>query len=386
MKVKRKNLIIFGVLALMIIGATATIVMLGKEQVATAKTVSDNARNTSHKLKSLHIIKDNSFYEKGSVVRGTREEIWIELPNKFCKICDYTMPDGGFMQDVTVNDGRNLAVLTLDANGEVLFTQLYKNTSPFPGDERNFNPTYEEYLSQLNELSSRDNFEVVEEKDKMIKVEKKNVNETTGGQVEYWYLDADTSMIMRSEIFDNGELKFKGEVKSLTLNEGVDKDRFVFEFPQNENKEQGSLEIKDLHYTVTDDSEVYERLDYKPILPTYIPEGLRLIEVGYALDEPRVWQNPTYLVYSKEGEFLYICEDTIRAAGQGSAFCALGLDYYLSREVELSKGNAYLYPKGHADGTLYFHLGNLKVKMTGNIGLEEMKKVADSIISSAEEI
>jgi outer membrane lipoprotein-sorting protein len=376
--------IVFFIAAILAITAVLTFSFHGSSGTAVAANISNGARATLHDVKNLHEKKSNSFYEKNSVVRTTREDVWIMLPNKYSKITDYSTPDGNFFKDVTINDGRNMAVITLDTSGTPVFADVHKNTCPFPGDERNFNPAYESYLTQLNELLDQDNFEIMpqDKKDKdTVKIKRKAAPEIPEGTAEYWYLDKKTSILKRSEVYKGDELIFKGEVEDLQTNTTIDESKFDLNIPENLSRENETINEIDLNYQKAELENIEDKIDYKFIQPADIPGDFKLIETGYATDKPRVWQNPVYLTYSNGTDWLYICEDGVRAAGQGDAFYALGLDYSAAKKIDLEGIQGYVYARGSVDGTLYFNIGNIKVKITSDVSLEELEKVAQSMIN-----
>ncbi len=382
-----KRCILISVLLLFAVTVVITAMMFRTDNKAIATSISHNAEKTLEEVKTLSIVRNNTFYEDGSIARGVRETIWIEIPNKFYSTSDYTLPDNNVLRDVLIKNEEGTVLLSCGPDGSYTYAQLFVNTSPFPGDERSYNPIYEGYITQLNVLVTEDNFQVLSNEKvngrEAKKIEMHIQSEHSGGACEYWYVDNDTSLCLREEVFQDGELIYRSDVESLDINCAFPVDSFKFSIPEYLNSQSGNLEIIDQYYRESSEESIPTDLDYKPLFPEYIPDGFELVKVGYVIDEPAVWQNPFYLTYSNENKYIYICEDAVRSSGQGDAFYALGLDYYNATKIEIMNGIAYLYPKGDYSGTLYFNVGNMKVKITGNVELEEIKKIADSMISAS---
>jgi len=177
------------------------------------------------------------------------------------------------------------------------------------------------------------------------------------------------------------------------VNTDIDKGLFLTDIPENLSVANGNLEIIDYGYTVSDSTSLSSNLYYEPVIPTYMPEGFELTEVGYIDIErleregqkiPPVWRQPSFLTCKSDNKYMYICEDGIIDNERGNPFSASDLGYHDAQEILLENGIGYLYPQGVGDGTLYFMTDNIKVKITGNIGLEELRKVAESLIEAAQ--
>ncbi len=129
-------------------------------------------------------------------------------------------------------------------------------------------------------------------------------------------------------------------------------------------------------------------------MPIYLPEGYKLSEVGYVdnsklitngqYDSPNpVWTAPCFFTYSDGKDYIYIAEDSLIRNQQGDATGVTGIPPYALKEVELSNGKACHYSRGARSGTLYFEAGGIKVRITGSVGLEELIKMAESIIDAS---
>ncbi len=381
--------------------------ILSNEDVVSAEVVSQNASETIKRIGNAHMRIINTEYNEGKPSIITKEDVWMDYPDKLLSTSEEIDPMAGESRgtnSIMKFNGKDLVVLSINQEGNCSFAQLVRNIIRFPSGDFGGYPTYCTYGAPIDSLLlDTSNFVVVgrEKVDQKDAVKVKLLNkEGTSEKAEvsvtkFKYLDPETSIVLKEEMYANDQLLKRIEVESVETNVEIDEGMFEYELPSGLSVAAGTLYLSDAGYTVLSNvEELAKKIPYGYVLPTYLPEGYKLSEVGYVdnsklitngqPDSPNpVWTEPSFFTYSDGSDYIYIAEDSLSKNQKGDATGVTGIPPYALKEVELSNGRAYHYSRGARSGTLYFEAGGVKVRITGSASLDELKKVAQSLIEGS---
>jgi len=369
----------------------------GSGVTITGEEIAANASATLGENHNIHLIQHfTSDYSNPERAGSSEREAWIVLPDMFFERTRDTTPGNPENETITISkNGNSVTYSYLDGTINTLNVSLSQN--PFPGEGANI--IYGIYLSPLPNFLDDDGYKIVAEETvagrETVKAElisDREDPEIIGGLVvnerrsHFIYIDDETALILRDETYYGDELRASMDTTLVEIGYDIDESLFEFEIPSSSDEAYGTVETSDTGYVPSSLEEVGSLLYYSPAVPAYLPDGFELVEIGYEMENTtHAWRQPLYLVYSDGRNFIYICEDGIKDEERGQPY--LPVDVELGELVEITVGGSALYhfPRGDINGTLYFEAGDLKVKLTGNITLEELKKVAVSMIEASAE-
>ena len=75
-------------------------------------------------------------------------------------------------------------------------------------------------------------------------------------------------------------------------------------------------------------------------------------------------------------------QDALKEHQKGNPASTTGMPGFARQEIELSGGKAHFYTMGDSSGTLYFEAGDIKVRLTGFVSLEELKRMAEAMMEN----
>lgn len=404
---RRSAAIAAAAIALTVVIIVVTIVIdSATENAVSAEEIARNASDTIDGFQSAHIRIFSESYCEGQLYLISEEETWIEYPNRLSSTVIETNPHTGQPSGKRVMkcNGEDLYQLTFDNAGSLNFASTTMNIIHYPSGDFGVNYVlYGLYQTPVDcLLLDTSNFSIVgKEKIGSRDVIKIKEHVTPTGQDEeeityYMYVDPDTSVVLRREGYCNGVLASRTDVKSFEMNVDMDESIFECEIPEGFGSAEGTYHyFSDCGYTILEDTdELRSRISFHHVLPSYLPEGYRLCETGYVDNskvivdgrpqEPNpIWVEPSFFVFSNGDRYIYMAQDALAENQKGHANAVVGIPLSRLRKVDLSNGVAYLYPIGDRSGTLYFEAGNVKVRLTGSVNLDELKRMAESIVESS---
>lgn len=386
--------------------AIISLLNFGGGSEVSADVIAENARKTVNSMRNAHMLITKTEYYDGNPSIVTKEEVWLKFPDKMLSVNEEVDPVSGKVKGIktiTKCNGKDLVVMNYNAGKKCSFAHLVRNIIRYPGGDFGGYPTFCTYQAPVdNLLLDKDNFKVIgkdrvaEKESIKIRMVKQGVKDNESEGVEKCrYLDPQSSIVLKEEVLVGDKLLKKMEIESVEMNVEIDEKIFEYDIPKDLSVESGTLYLSDGGYTVLKSTEELDaRVSHGYLLPRYLPEGYELHEVGYVdngklLTNGRpeaanpVWTEPVFFTYSCSGGFIYIAEDALKEGEKGNAPGVVGLPPFALEEVELKGGTAYLYAAGDRSGTLYFEAGKLKVRITGSVDIDELKRVAESLMEAA---
>ncbi|MBN2025657.1 MAG: DUF4367 domain-containing protein [Actinobacteria bacterium] len=382
-------LVIFASSPLLFIGGCGSGVTITGEEIAA------NASATLGENHNIHLVQNyTSDARYPESARTQAREIWIVLPDKYFERIEDTIPENPSSETITIKKGNDMVTYSY-FDGTINTSNVSLSQNPFPGEGANI--IYGNYLSPLPNFLDGEDYKIVAEETvagrETVKVElisDREGPEIIGGHVvnesvsHFIYIDKKTALVLRDETYYGKEL---GGVMDTTLVEiGCDTEESLFELeiPSPSSSDYGVVTVHESGYKQSSLEQVEEEAGFVLSLPAYLPEGFELLEVGWEYVPMAMWENPVYLTYSDGRNFFYLCEDPLKEQEKEAPFPWQTLEYDETDEVSIDGHTVYGFPIGDINGTFLFESGNLKVKLTGNIALEELKKVAASMIAVLE--
>jgi outer membrane lipoprotein-sorting protein len=391
------------------IAASLVFIGIGRPSTVSADVICQVTSEALRDMKSVHMTISNLEYDEGGVVTETTEDVWIEFPGKFHAVINVTdvgsTSENSEASSIMKCDGKDFINLTVNGQGEVQFVQLEKNIPHWPGGDFFGYPHYALYTMPVEGLlQDKSNFKVIGEErvgnKPAIKVEltmQRGSADGEGDAANYLFVDKDSGIVLREELYAGGQLSRRIEITSAEMNIDIEPSRFEFDAQRELDAAAGRVSVSDHGYTaVANIEELHAILTYRPVLPAYLPSGYELYEAGYVdntklvtnnvPDTPNpVWEQPSFFIYRNGSSFIYVAQDALKEHQKGNPSSATGIPGFAMQEVDLSGGKAYLYSMGDSSGTLYFEAGDVKVRLTGSASLEELEKVAESMIMAQNE-
>lgn len=391
------------------VAITASLIVagLGRPSTVSADVICQVTSEALRDMKSVHITISNLEYnDEGRVFTETTEDVWIEFPGKFHSVINVTdvgpTSENSRIISIAKCDGKDFMFVTTDGQGEVHFVQLEKNIPHWPGGDFFGYPHYALYTMPVEGLlQDKSNFKVIGEErvgDKpAIKVEltmQRGSADGEGDATNYLFVDKDSGIVLREELYAGGQLARRIEITSVEMNIDIDPSRFEFDARKELDAAGGRVSVSDHGYTaVANVEELDAVLTYKYVLPPYLPSGYELYEAGYVdntklvtnnvPDTPNpVWEQPSFFIYRNGSSFIYVAQDALKEHQKGNPASTTGMPGFARQEIELSGGKAHFYTMGDSSGTLYFEAGDIKVRLTGFVSLEELKRMAEAMMEN----
>jgi len=364
----------------------------GSGVTITGEEIAANASATLGENHTIHLVQNYvSDARAPGIMQWTQEkEIWIALPDRYFERVEDTFPDNLKSERITICKGGNLVTYSY-SDGTITASDVILNRTPFPGVGDSY--IYGNYLSPLPDFLGGEDYRVVSEETvagrETVIVEiisDREGPEIIGGMVmnerrsHFIYIDEETALVLRDETYYGDEVSGAMDTTLVEIGCDIDESLFDFEIPSPTSADYGVVTINESGYQQSTMEQVQEQAGFAPSLPAYLPDGFGLIEVGWEYVPMAMWENPVYLTYSDGRNFFYLCEDVLKQGEKEAPFPWQTAEYDETDEVSIDGYTLYHCPVGDINGTFLFEAGDLKVKLTGNVTLEELKKVAASML------
>jgi outer membrane lipoprotein-sorting protein len=388
----RSTAITLCVLVFLISSSLLVISGCGGGVTITGEEIVVNASATLGENHTIHLVQSyvSDARNPARILWTQEKEIWIVLPNMFFERVEDTIPENPESERITICRGGDSVTYSY-FNGVITASDVGLNLIPFPGVGAN--NVYGNYLSPLPNFLDGEDYRIVAEEmvagRETVKVEiisDREGPEIIGGMVvnerrsHFIYIDKETALILRDETYYGDTLSGAMDTTLVEIGCDIDESLFEFEIPSPSSADYGVVTIHEGAYELSSIEQVEEEAGFALSLPTYLPEGFGLTEVGWEHVPMAMWENPVYLTYSDGRNFFYICEDVLRQQEKEGPFPWQTLEYDETDEVSIDGYTVYHCPVGDINGTFFFEAGDLKVKLTGNVTLEKLKKVAASMM------
>lgn len=346
----------------------------GCGQRITAEEIVERMRETLDTTRDAHAVLVADAQVQGMALALTAE-VWEQAPNRFrIDVREASMPE--FDGLVMVVDG-DQAWLYEPAGNRVQVGEAGVMDMPLP----------QEVLGHLQEViqSVLDASDVELKGEEMVAgheayrlmLTPKEGEDTPqvilgGAQVTLW-VDKEEWYVLRAE-FESEALGSGGlEVQSFELNPGLPDDLFVFEVPEG-------AEVVDVTGSVSGPltlDEARERVDFRLLVPAYVPDGATLIEVAWIGDALDPEYDAIVLQYNHAPDASFTVMQAFPAPKMEEPLDAPGVE---RTEITVRGYQARLVTEDRLDRRFVVWTENgVYINIGGQIPEEELLRVAESL-------
>lgn len=395
MKTKYKAIIAIVIVSSLAILAILLPMRLGSTgSEALASEIKQNASETAKDLRSYHVQLEirNTKQETPNCNRVDKESIWAKGPDKFRVDSEITGLEAigiPTTKSTTIQNGR--CVYTTSAEDFC----IYDNCPPFDYFYGEFDTPFI-MTNELIALTEANLINVLGEEKangkQAYKVEikhdeKKVENRPNLPDRELRWVEKDTSICIKKETHKAGKLVNTIDVIHYEINGEIPDSVFVID-------KEGKVcrENRDGGYREIGLDEAPKLCGFTPLIPSYVPEGFSMSSTGWrdpiAIELPTdltpdfspLWYKPFYITYNNSISEINICEAK-KYDKDLTDRDSLDVDPYLELiviETTLSNGRTGYYEP--EEDTFYFLNGDIKIRIKASLPMEELEKIAESMI------
>lgn len=296
----------------------------------------------------------------------SEDKFMIKKPNMFKEI---NIEPGTGNQTITVFDGEFMWLYDPDTN-EVVKTKLSGNPLPTQNDYLNFigeimNSTNVTLLGMEN-IDGRTAY--------LLETTQKETNESSllPDRTKIW-IDKDTWILLRIEIYLEGKLFDRFEIRDLKINSGIPDSEFKFEIPE------GAKILEEKLPEILSLEEARKKVSFKILTPEYLPEG-------YSFDSSMIFNNESHsdeifetvhLTYMKDKDSIGLTESVYENMS------SITKDIMNAGEDIKINGIEGKYEFMGDDKVMRWKLENVSLSLFTSLEKDEMLKIAESISEKA---
>jgi outer membrane lipoprotein-sorting protein len=288
-------------------------------------------------------------------------EVWEKKPDKFrAEVLETSDPE--FEEAISVTDGGQVWMYQPSQN-EVLVGKIGADEPSSPRDMIQFVDEMIQRVLDTSEVKLVGEETVADLATYKLELTPKEGDETilpAGGKVTLW-VDRDRWIVLQAHF--SGEVLGEGwmRVRAFELNTGIADDRFHFEIPEGANV----ISIEDMRPKSLTLDEARAQADFALLVPSYLPEGVTLIEV-----------------FTVEGAFImhYDHSTTSFAVVQGRSQEERQVPIGQETEIAVRGQTATLITdEARGNSFLTWVEDGVTITIAGHIGQDEILRVAESL-------